>query len=189
MKKRVIAVLASDINGGIGVGNKLPWKKSEDLKRFKELTTGTICIMGRNTFESLHMPNGLPNRLNLVVSTTLSPDEFDSDSKKCFSSFEEAMEYANLQNGYETISLIGGKDIFMRAMSGTADEIFFTVIMDIYPECDTFVDINQMSARYVTVDVEAFYDEGGCLFSHNIRADLIETPPEGLRITTSGKGA
>lgn len=62
------AVVAMDKNGTIGVGNELPWYCSKDLQRFKQLTVGKPCVFGRKTFDSLKLKNGLPNRLNIVVT-------------------------------------------------------------------------------------------------------------------------
>lgn len=46
-------IVAVAKNNVIGKDNKLIWHLPEDLKRFKELTTGKTIIMGRKTFESL----------------------------------------------------------------------------------------------------------------------------------------
>lgn len=46
-------IVAIAKNNVIGKDNKLIWHLPEDLKRFKELTTGKTIIMGRKTFESL----------------------------------------------------------------------------------------------------------------------------------------
>lgn len=46
-------VVAKAKNNIIGKENKLVWQLPEDLKHFKELTTGHTIIMGRKTFESL----------------------------------------------------------------------------------------------------------------------------------------
>lgn len=59
-------VVAFDENRLIGNGKNLPWHIPEDLKHFKELTTGNRIIMGRVTFESIGKP--LPNRENIVLS-------------------------------------------------------------------------------------------------------------------------
>jgi dihydrofolate reductase len=62
-------------NNGIGYKNMLPWKISSDLKKFKKLTTGNennAIIMGKNTWISINNKNGLPNRDNLILSTTLN---------------------------------------------------------------------------------------------------------------------
>ena len=68
MSISLVAAVAK--NGVIGSENDLPWYLPEDLKHFKELTTGKICLMGRKTFESIMRRLGkpLPNRLNIVVT-------------------------------------------------------------------------------------------------------------------------
>jgi dihydrofolate reductase len=64
MKLTMIAAVSE--NGVIGINNRLPWRISEDLKRFKKLTMGHAMIMGRKTFESL--PGILPGRLHVVMT-------------------------------------------------------------------------------------------------------------------------
>ena len=67
-------IVATDTKNGIGKDNDLPWQCSQDLKRFKEITSETkspntqnMIVMGRKTAESL--PNGaLPGRLNVCLS-------------------------------------------------------------------------------------------------------------------------
>ena len=90
MLPRLNIVVAIDGDYGIGKGSDLPWERNvEDMKFFKELTVGTgkyiaktpgnftvtnTVIMGRVTYESL--PDNfrpLPNRINIVISTTLDP--------------------------------------------------------------------------------------------------------------------
>ena len=65
MRISIIAAVAR--NRAIGKDNKLIYWLPNDLKRFKQLTTGHTIIMGRKTFESL--PKGaLPNRRNIVLT-------------------------------------------------------------------------------------------------------------------------
>lgn len=64
MSLSIIAAVAK--NGVIGKDNKLIWHLSDDLKRFKTLTTGHAIIMGRKTFESL--PCVLPGREHFVLT-------------------------------------------------------------------------------------------------------------------------
>lgn len=59
-------VVAKSKNNIIGKDNKLVWNLPEDLKHFKELTTGHTIIMGRKTFESLGRV--LPNRKHIIFS-------------------------------------------------------------------------------------------------------------------------
>ena len=57
-------IVAKAKNNIIGKNNELVWHLPEDLKHFKELTTGHTIIMGRKTYESLGKP--LPNRKNII---------------------------------------------------------------------------------------------------------------------------
>ena len=70
-------IVAKAKNNIIGKDNKLLWHLPDDLKRFKELTTGHNIIMGRKTFESLGRV--LPNRKHIVF--TQNPD-FKIDDEK-----------------------------------------------------------------------------------------------------------
>ena len=65
-KKTITLIAAAAQNDALGKDNDLIWHISEDLKRFKRLTTGHAIIMGRKTFES--MPKALPNRTNIVLT-------------------------------------------------------------------------------------------------------------------------
>ena len=63
-------IVARAQNGVIGSRNDLPWYLPADLRRFKELTTGSTVVMGRKTFESIvsRLGHGLPDRRNVVVT-------------------------------------------------------------------------------------------------------------------------
>ena len=63
-------IVAKAKNDIIGKDNNLIWNLPEDLKRFKELTTGHTIIMGRKTFESLGRI--LPNRKHVILSKNLN---------------------------------------------------------------------------------------------------------------------
>ena len=60
------AIVAMTPSRVIGRVNKLPWHLPEDLKQFKERTTGHAILMGRKTFDSIGKP--LPHRRNIVLS-------------------------------------------------------------------------------------------------------------------------
>ena len=62
-------IVAMDANRVIGYKNKLPWYIPDDLKNFKQLTSNNVVVMGRKTYESLPFQHGLPNRINVVVSS------------------------------------------------------------------------------------------------------------------------
>jgi dihydrofolate reductase len=67
----VTLILARAENGVIGKDGGIPWHISDDLKRFKALTTGKTIVMGRKTWDSLPR-KPLPGRRNIVVTRDAS---------------------------------------------------------------------------------------------------------------------
>ena len=68
MNISMIAAVGKNLE--LGKGNDLIWHFKDDMRFFKEKTTGNTVIMGRKTFESL--PHALPNRRNIVITTDKS---------------------------------------------------------------------------------------------------------------------
>ena len=67
MAKMIISlIVAMDRRGVIGAGGALPWRLSDDLKRFRATTMGKPLIMGRKTHESIG--RALPGRRNIVLT-------------------------------------------------------------------------------------------------------------------------
>ena len=123
----IIAAVAR--NRAIGYQNKLIYWLPDDLKRFKQLTTGHTIVMGRNTFLSL--PKGaLPNRRNIVLSTTQST----FPGCDVYTSLEEALNHCRPD---EDIYIIGGASVYAQAMP-FADRLCLTEIDDTPAEADTF---------------------------------------------------
>jgi dihydrofolate reductase len=126
-KLALIAAIAK--NNAIGFENRLIYWLPNDLKRFKELTTGHTIIMGSNTFRSL--PKGaLPNRRNIV----LSRKESEFPGRETFSSLEEAL--ANC-NDSELVYIIGGEMLYKTALPH-ADILCLTEIDDTPENADAF---------------------------------------------------
>lgn len=119
-------IAALDEKRGIGKNGKLPWYLPEDLKRFKEITTGHTVIMGRKTFESIGKP--LPKRINIVI--TNNPNFQAEDIVVC-NSLDEALEKAK-----GNTFIIGGGEIFKQTIL-RADKLFLTLVKGDF-ECDTF---------------------------------------------------
>src|SRR5690242_17907171 len=102
MRLSLIAAMSS--NRVIGRENRLPWRLPEDLKRFRQLTSGCPVIMGRKTFESIGKP--LPDRLNIVISRN---PEFRASGIRVVKSLDEAIGEAtrSASDARETF-VIGG---------------------------------------------------------------------------------
>jgi dihydrofolate reductase len=88
----IITAIAN--NNVIGYNNTIPWKLSEDLKRFKSLTINNIVIMGRKTYESLGS-KPLPNRINIILT---NDKNYKADHCIICSSLNNAVVYCGLVN-------------------------------------------------------------------------------------------
>jgi len=129
---RITLVVAAAENRVIGFNGRLPWQIPEDLKRFRALTLGKPCIMGRKTWQSLPR-QPLPGRINIVVSRER---HFCAPGAILASSFEDALEIAAQQNPQE-VAVIGGEKIFAAALP-LAHRIELTEV-SACPEGDAFM--------------------------------------------------
>ena len=103
-KKTITLIAAAAQNDALGKDNDLIWHISEDLKRFKRLTTGHAIIMGRKTFES--MPKALPNRTNIVLTKN---ENYKAEGAVVASTIDEALVLAGEDN---QPFIIGGAQIY-----------------------------------------------------------------------------
>ena len=100
-------ICAISKNNVIGNENKLPWNISEDLKRFKELTSNNWIVMGRKTFDSIGRP--LPNRKNIVLSKNKN---LKIDSVEVFNTPEDVIESYKNNSDQKDLFIIGGTYIY-----------------------------------------------------------------------------
>lgn len=139
MRKSMIVAMTP--KGVIGRDNSLPWPRLKgDLPRFREITMGKPCIMGRKTFDSL--PKVLEGRLNIVVSRhepitdeeqfsrqLLQPTNFQKilDENVVFTtSILEAWIKA-AESGAEEAFIIGGAEVYQQAIP-TCDRLYLTIL-------------------------------------------------------------
>jgi dihydrofolate reductase/thymidylate synthase len=152
-------IVACDSKRGIGLNGGIPWKLSDDMKRFKDLTTFVpedpyykfinMVVMGRKTWDSLpdkYRP--LPGRLNVILSK--SPDEIQippesHDLVRVISDFEQIHEIYNINTNNNTnnwkihdIFVIGGNSLYNLALSSPYCRAIY--LTEIYKDCqcDTF---------------------------------------------------
>ncbi len=102
-------IAAADRNWGIGNKGKLLTHIKEDMRFFKEKTTGKAVIMGRETFLSLPNQKPLSDRENYILTT--NPD-FNVDGATVCSSLEEAIKKAKEKFDEDDIFLIGGERVY-----------------------------------------------------------------------------
>lgn len=140
-------IVAIGKNREIGKGNKLLWHIPEDLKNFKEITTGKTVIMGRKTFESIGRP--LPNRKNIVLSKNGDKESFEQKGIKLYQNLENLI--ADYKNYEEEIFIIGGEQIYREFMQkGLVRRLYISYIEFSDSEADAyFPEINYNSWKII----------------------------------------
>ena len=61
-------IVNADKNWGIGKNNELLVHIPNDMKMFRQMTTGKVVVMGRKTLDSFANGMSLPKRTNIVLT-------------------------------------------------------------------------------------------------------------------------
>lgn len=132
-------IVACALNGGIGKNGIIPWKAPLDLKQFYKLTMMkpkdkiNILIMGRRTYQSIGS-KPLKDRVNIVVSNTLPPDERITIAPD----FNSALNIAYNIKDVHNVFVIGGSEIYKEAIKHKdCVNIYLTQIKEDI-DCDAF---------------------------------------------------
>ncbi len=143
-------------NNVIGKDNKLLWHISEDLKRFKQITSNKKMIMGRKTFESL--PGILPNREHIIVTRD---ENFNVDSDKVTIVHDLNSLLEKYSKCEDEIFVIGGAEIYKQLLPYT-QKIYLTKIDETFEGDTYFPEINydEFKTNYVS---EKLIDEKNSL--------------------------
>ena len=129
-------IVAKASNNIIGKNNSLIWHLPEDLKRFKELTTGHTIIMGRRTFESLGRV--LPNRKHVILCNDMKMDVED-DRIEILDDISKLDKYIDSD---EENFVIGGATIY-RLLMPYANKMYITEIDQEFEGDVSFPEINK----------------------------------------------
>lgn len=124
----VFLIACVDSKNGIGKEGKIPWMLKPDIARFCEMTTNSVIIMGRGTWESIGS-KPLVNRTNIVVSSSR-----DINNGIVCSTLEDALDIAIRL--LKPIYIIGGERLYKMAMPH-ASKVYLTRINESY-DCDRF---------------------------------------------------
>lgn len=128
----VTQVVAISENHVIGKNNKLLWYLPNDLKHFKDITSGHTVIMGRKTFDSVGKP--LPRRRNIIITR----QTIFIEGCEVVNSVEEALA---LCAGEQEVFIVGGAEIYRQSLPLT-DRVYLTIVHkefdgdSFYPELD-----------------------------------------------------
>ena len=128
----ISAIVAVDEDWGIGFNGELLEKIPEDMKYFKELTTGNTVIMGRKTWDSLPI-KPLPNRGNFIISRGTPLLMENKAIRMNLDMIKDTME-ANKDENY---FIIGGGQIYKELLP-LCDRVYVTKIFKPHENVDTY---------------------------------------------------
>jgi dihydrofolate reductase len=123
-------IVAISENNAIGKAGDLLCHLPNDLKHFKELTTGATVVMGKKTFFSLPR-RPLPNRRNIVLTR---------DTNFVYENTEVAHSVEQLQSMLaidENTFIIGGGQVYQQFLP-LAETLYITHIHHTWEDADTF---------------------------------------------------
>lgn len=142
-------IVAADAKWGIGLKNQLLVQIPNDMKFFRQETTGKVIVMGRKTLESFPQSQPLAKRVNIVLTRDKN---YSVKGAETVHSIEELMEMLK-QYDSNDVYIIGGESIY-RQMLPYCDVAHVTKIDHVY-EADTyFPDLDADDEWQITAESE-----------------------------------
>ena len=129
---KIIAAVGKNLE--LGKKGDLIWSLPNDLKFFKEQTTGCVVVMGKNTFNSL--PRKLPNRIHYVLTDSLDFNKDTSDVRMYYD-FAELLSAVKGLAETADVYIIGGASIYSQFVEH-ADELVLTEVDAEDKEADVY---------------------------------------------------
>jgi len=155
--KKISIIIAIAENNAIGKDNKLLWHISNDLKRFRKITTGHTVIMGKRTFESL--PGGpLPDRRNIVIS-----DDKNDKFNGCIMAYSIDDALNKCDDGKENF-IIGGGTIYSQFLK-YATKLYITRVHKSFDADTYFPELNY--DKWIEIEKEDYPPDKNNSFSYS----------------------
>ncbi len=143
-------------NWAIGKNGSLLFHISNDMKFFKEHTTGGTVVMGRKTLDSLPGGRALPNRENIVLTHN---ENFSREGVIVCHSLGE-LEKKLSERISENIYVIGGESLYTTLLP-LCDTAYVTKVNKAVPDADAFMpDLDKVSDWEITEESETLSDNG-----------------------------
>lgn len=148
-------IVAVDKNWGIGYKNQLLVSIPADMRFFKEMTTGKVVVMGKNTLESFPGGKPLANRTNIVVALE---KDYKVPGATVVNSIEEAVEAVKEYN-QEDVIVIGGASIYKQFLPYC--DVAHVTKIDYAYEADTYfpnLDVDEDWEITADSEEQTYYD-------------------------------
>ena len=158
----IAAIVALDVNFGIGNNGDLLVKLHDDMKRFKELTMNNTVIMGRKTFDSLST-KPLPNRKNIVITNKTS----NIHNGIIYMNMDMVQKFLKVKNKEDNIFIIGGGQIYSQLLP-FCDHIYLTKIFKAYDNVDTYFPNIYCIPDWKLKSSSNIYEENGIRYRYEL---------------------
>ena len=122
-------IVAYAHNNVIGNKGRIPWDLPDDREHFKQLTLGSLVVMGRRTFEEIYKKfgAGLPGRETIVISSTKN---YEGTNYRTVTGLKEALEFARTQFPQKEIFICGGEAVYREAITLKLPERLYITEID-----------------------------------------------------------
>ena len=122
-------IVAYAHNNVIGNKGRIPWDLPDDREHFKQLTLGSLVVMGRRTFEEIYKKfgAGLPGRETIVISSTMN---YEGTNYRTVTGLKEALEFARTQFPQKEIFICGGEAVYREAITLKLPERLYITEID-----------------------------------------------------------
>lgn len=142
-------IVAVDNHWAIGNKDKLLVSIPNDMKHFREETTGKVIVLGRKTLETF--PQGLPlkNRINIVLSKN---PKYSIKDAVVVHSIEELLDELKKYND-DDIYVVGGESVY-RQMLPYCNVVHVTKIDHEYEADRYFPNLDKDDEWEITADSE-----------------------------------
>ncbi len=148
-------IVAVDKNWAIGKNNQLLVSIPDDMKFFRETTSGKVVVMGRKTLESFPNSKPLKNRVNIVLTRDTKYEVKDAIVVHSKEELNKELEKYN----QDDIFVIGGESIY-RLMLDDCDKAFVTYVDYAYDADTYFPNLDEDSSWKLSTESEeqTYYD-------------------------------
>ena len=156
----MIAIAAVDNNWNIGNDGDLLFSIPQDMKFFRQTTSGKVVIMGRKTLDSFPGGKALKNRVNIVLTRNA---DFEREDVIVCTSVEDALDYVGRFDP-DDVYVIGGQSVY-EAFLPYCESALITHVYTVAPEADKkFPDLSALDGWYCAEKSEE-YEENGYRFT------------------------
>lgn len=155
----MILIAAVDETWGLGHQGQLLVRIPPDLKRFQELTTGNVILVGRKTLQSFPKGKPLPHRVNLVLTSNPS---FQCDDAVVCHTIDELLKTAHLYTDKE-IYVAGGGSLYEQLLPHCS-KAYITKVKGSFP-ADTYLENLDISEQWTCIEQGAWQESHGMTFA------------------------